>query len=344
MQAGIPETRAAQRLLVPFARLLPPFNLGMSCVNVHVHVYLSMLHPDVQGDYAVLHCNAGEGLIELSKYNLEAGLAEARAVAAAAASSATAATLPTVPQSGIFAYHVLGRSLLHLAAEAAAFFALVLLLERASSDGDPWAALAQWCGSRFRRPTGRSSGSSSRAAKAIFAAKAAVGGDLELTGLTNGHEGAALQGQGLQMGQHGVTQVTRQSSPHSCGLASTLHILCQSSGRLGSVKVCTTHRTAAGGRRGGSRAGAGAERRRAAGRGVPRPPAQTLWAARLEGAAPCCTLTASLGKCCRQLHRCSARASSCVQTHRLLRSAGSSRGPVLGHQALRALRVPWAQR
>jgi hypothetical protein len=34
LQAGIPETRAAQRALVPFARLLPPFNLGMSTLGV----------------------------------------------------------------------------------------------------------------------------------------------------------------------------------------------------------------------------------------------------------------------------------------------------------------------
>ena len=137
-----------------------------------------------------LCCNAGEGLIELSKYNLESGLAEARA--AAAASSAAAAALPPIPQSGVFAYHVLGRSLLHLAAEAAAFFALVLLLEGLSTDGDPWAALADRCGGWLRRLTGRSS--ASRISEAAAApAKSAPGGDLELTGLTNGHADAAPQ-------------------------------------------------------------------------------------------------------------------------------------------------------
>ena len=139
-----------------------------------------------------LCCNAGEGLIELSKYNLESGLAETRAAAAAAASSAKAAALPSIPQSGVFAYHVLGRSLLHLAAEAAAFFALVLLLERLSTDGDPWAALADWCQGWLRRLTGRSSVSGMSEAAAA-AAKSALGGDLELTGLTNGHADAALQ-------------------------------------------------------------------------------------------------------------------------------------------------------
>lgn len=33
LQAGIPETRAVQRALVPFARLLPPFNLGMAALT-----------------------------------------------------------------------------------------------------------------------------------------------------------------------------------------------------------------------------------------------------------------------------------------------------------------------
>jgi hypothetical protein len=131
-------------------------------------------------------------LIELSKYNLESLLAEARAAAAAAASSAAAAALPSVPQSGVFAYHVLGRSLLHLAAEAAAFFALVLLLERLSTDGDPWAALADRCRGWLRRLTGRGSVGTTSGLGAA-AAKSAAGGDLELTGLTNGHADAALQ-------------------------------------------------------------------------------------------------------------------------------------------------------
>jgi hypothetical protein len=147
-------------------------------------------------------------LIELSKYNLEAGLAEAQAVAAAAASSAAAATLPSPPQSGVFAYHVLGRSLLHLAAEAAAFFALVLVLERASADGDPWAAFADGFRGWLRRLTGRES--CSRAPeRSAAAAKAGVGGDLELTDLTNGHDAAALQGQGLRTVRNGSAEVSR---------------------------------------------------------------------------------------------------------------------------------------
>lgn len=190
LQAGIPETRAAQRALVPFARLLPPFNLG-TCELVQVESCALQLQC---WQFAMVEscCNAGEGLIELSKYNLESGLAEARAAAAAAASSGAAAALPAPPQSGVFAYHVLGRSLLHLAAEAAAFFALVLLLERLSTDGDPWAALADRGRGWLRRLTGRgNSGKTSEAAAA--AAKSVLGGDLELTGLTNGHADAALQ-------------------------------------------------------------------------------------------------------------------------------------------------------
>lgn len=86
---------------------------------------------------------AGEGLIELSKYNLEQGLSDARAAAAAAGPQGLgpAAALPPPPQPTVFAYHVLGRPLLLLAVEAAAFFLLVLLLERASADGDPWVSV-----------------------------------------------------------------------------------------------------------------------------------------------------------------------------------------------------------
>lgn len=46
------------------------------------------------------------------------------------------------------------RPLTLLAAEGAAFFALVLLLEWASADGDPWALLAQRASTLFWRLTG----------------------------------------------------------------------------------------------------------------------------------------------------------------------------------------------
>jgi hypothetical protein len=134
--------------------------------------------------------NVGEGLIELSKYNLESGLAEARVTAAAF--SAAAAALPAIPQTSVFAYHVLGRSLLHLAAEAVTVFKLVFLLELLSTDGDPWAVHADRCRGWLRRLRGR--GSLSRMSEtAATAAKSAPGGDRELTGLTNGHADAALQ-------------------------------------------------------------------------------------------------------------------------------------------------------
>lgn len=209
-------------------------------------------------------------MIELSKYNLESGLAEARAAAAAAASSAAAAALPSIPQSGVFAYHVLGRSLLHLAAEAAAFFALVLLLERLSTDGDPWAALADRCRGWLRRLTGRSS-ISRTSELAAAAAKSAPGGDLELTGLTNGHADAVLQT--LHNGHAQVSMVVRfQAMPWFAMLsdspcAAAPNCLLRSSGDSPVNPFASS--TGGGGRRSGSRARAGAQRPRAAGRCVP---------------------------------------------------------------------------
>ncbi|KAK9833394.1 hypothetical protein WJX81_001382 [Elliptochloris bilobata] len=89
----MPQTRAAQRVLVHFFRVAPPFLLG-------------------------------EGLLELTKYNYFSGMAGARQLAA----TIQTAAVPT-SDAGVWAWDTIGRPVALLVLEAAAFSALTLALD-----------------------------------------------------------------------------------------------------------------------------------------------------------------------------------------------------------------------
>lgn len=89
----MPQTAAAQRVLVRFFRAAPPFLLG-------------------------------EGLLELTKYNYVSSLAGARQLAAAAQGAAVPAL-----DGGVWAWGTLGRPVALLVTEAVAFAALTLALD-----------------------------------------------------------------------------------------------------------------------------------------------------------------------------------------------------------------------
>eukprot|EP00884_Botryococcus_braunii_P019123 jgi/Botrbrau1/5895/Bobra.0366s0073.1 len=101
---NLEKTRALQRVLVHFFRLMPPFLLG-------------------------------EGLIELTAYHMKRSMLEASAPPTPAAgpglqNGTAGGPAPELPQVGsVFKWHVLGRPIAFLALEAVAYFGLAMLLD-----------------------------------------------------------------------------------------------------------------------------------------------------------------------------------------------------------------------